>query len=170
MPITYETFERVALEDESGHWELDCGRLRQKPPMTQEHNESNRALYRALDRQLDPAVYDLRGHDAYLRVSASVTYQPDIFVLPQAYRRSRRDRGESGLEIYAEPMPLVVEVWSPSTGTYDLRTKLPDYQARGDAEIWLIHPYERWLRAWRRQPDGTYVELVFTGGATIEPV
>ena len=51
-----------------------------------------------------------------------------------------------------------VEVWSPSTGSYDVDTKIPEYQQRGDLEIWRIHPYERTLTAWRRQADGVYVE------------
>jgi Uma2 family endonuclease len=57
----------------------------------------------------------------------------------------------------------VVEIWSPSTGTYDIGEKLPDYQRRGDLEIWRIHPYERTVTAWRRQSDGTYAESVFRG-------
>jgi len=71
-------------------------------------------------------------------------------------------------EVYAEPMPLVVEVWSPSTGDDDVDTRIPEYQQRGDLEIWRIHPYERTLRAWRRQPDGSYAELFVVGGI-IEP-
>ena len=170
MPITYETFERVALEDESGHWELVCGQLRQKPPMTQEHNDAIEGLHAQLLPQLDRSSFRIRTENARLRISATATYQPDLFVLPNRYRRVRKEPGESGLETYVEPMPLVVEVWSPSTGSYDVMTKLPEYQRRGDAEIWLIHPYQRWLRSWRRQADGTYLELTFTGDAVIEPV
>ncbi len=40
----------------------------------------------------------------------------------------------------------------------------PEGHRRGDTEIWLIHPYERTLTAWRRQPDGTYAETVYRGG------
>ena len=61
-------------------------------------------------------------------------------------------------------MPLVVEVWSPSTGDYDVEEKLREYQRRGDLEIWRIHPYERTLTRWQRQPDGSYQEsLIRTG-------
>jgi len=68
-----------------------------------------------------------------------------------------------------EPLPLVVEVWSPSTGGYDARTKLPEYQRRGNAEIWFIHPYDRTLTAWQRQPDGSYRESLRRGGI-VEPI
>ena len=66
---------------------------------------------------------------------------------------------------FAEPLPLVVEIWSRSTGDYDIATKLPGYRERGDAEIWFIHPYERTLTAWRRQPDGSYTEDLIRGGS-----
>ena len=39
MAISERTFQQLALEDPSGHWELHCGQLRQKPPMSAEHNQ-----------------------------------------------------------------------------------------------------------------------------------
>ena len=72
------------------------------------------------------------------------------------------------LEVYDEPMPLVVEVWSPSTGDYDVEEKLREYQRRGDLEIWRIHPYKRTLTAWVRQPNGSYSETLYRSG-TIRP-
>jgi hypothetical protein len=38
MPVSEQTYERVALEDPGGAWELACGQLRSKPAMTIEHN------------------------------------------------------------------------------------------------------------------------------------
>jgi Uma2 family endonuclease len=74
-----------------------------------------------------------------------------------------------GLEAYDDPLPLVVEVWSPSTGEYDVDAKLPEYRRRGDLEIWRIHPYERTLMIWTRSADGTYTERMVTAGG-VEPV
>jgi Uma2 family endonuclease len=68
-------------------------------------------------------------------------------------------------EVYEEPMPLVVEVWSPSTQKYDQTDKLPEYRLRSDQEVWFIHPYERTLTAWRKQPDGSYAETQHTEGS-----
>ena len=65
---------------------------------------------------------------------------------------------------FAEPLPLVVEISFRTTGDYDIAAKRPGYRERGDAEIWFIHPYERTLTAWRRQPDGTYTEDLYRGG------
>jgi Uma2 family endonuclease len=67
-------------------------------------------------------------------------------------------------ERYVEPMPFVVEVWSPSTGTYDIDRKIPGYLARGDLEIWRIHPFDRTVHIWRRQTDGSYVESLHRDG------
>jgi hypothetical protein len=38
MSISEATYERVALEDPAGQWELVRGRLRSKPAMTTERN------------------------------------------------------------------------------------------------------------------------------------
>ncbi len=85
-------------------------------------------------------------------------------MIPVAYIERRQREFPLALELYDEPMPLVVEIWSPSTGAYDVDTKLIEYQRRGDLEIWRIHPYERTLIAWRRQADGTYTETIYTSG------
>ena len=73
------------------------------------------------------------------------------------------------LEVYDQPLPLVVEVWSRSTGDYDVEEKLAVYQQRGDLEIWRIHPYERTLTAWRRLPDGSYEETIHQRGQSSAP-
>jgi Uma2 family endonuclease len=71
--------------------------------------------------------------------------------------------------VYREPVPLVVEIWSPSTGSYDIDGKIPEYMNRGDQEIWRLHPYERTLKGWRRQADGSYQEFILSRGI-VEPV
>ena len=63
------------------------------------------------------------------------------------------------LIVHDRPLPLVVEVWAPLTSDYDLEAKLADYQARGDLEIWRIHPYERTLTTWRRE-NGSYTKEI----------
>jgi Uma2 family endonuclease len=88
---------------------------------------------------------------------------PDLMVVPTAYGEPLRGR-PGVLAIISDPLPLVVEVWSESTGDYDVAAKLPVYQQRGDLEIWLLHPYERTLTAWVRQTDGSYQETVYHGG------
>ena len=168
MPVSLETYERVALEDDDTTWELVCGRLRAKPIMTVEHNDAARNLAYQLMMQLSRATYTVSIDQTHLRISNGNTYVPDVVVIPRAIVRRLRARPGT-FEVYNEPMPLVVEVWSPSTGVYDVAEKLREYQLRGDAEIWRLHPYERTLTAWRRQADGSYSERVYTAG-TVEPM
>ncbi len=58
MPVSAATYERLALEDPEGHWELVHGRPRRKPDMATEHNDVMRILRLELQRQkgLRPAV------------------------------------------------------------------------------------------------------------------
>ena len=72
------------------------------------------------------------------------------------------------LDLYHDPVPLVVEIWSPSTGPYDAAEKLPGYQTRGDAEIWWLYLPDRSLTRWVRRPDGGYDEQTLHGGV-VEP-
>ncbi len=169
MPISEQTYERVALEDPEGKWEYYCGQLRSKPGMTTRHNRIGWRLGFWLQQQLDLEQFEVRVDAGRARrpgVSFSV---PDVMVIPTpAVERMEQDH-PNRLEVYVDPLPLIVEVWSASTGGYDVTTKLEEYRRRGDAETWFIHPRDRTLTAWRRQPDGSYTESVHTGGA-MEPV
>ena len=168
MPVSEQTYRQFALEHPDEKWELVCGELRQKPPMTWEHNHTFRKLARWLNEQLDESEYEVVTDSGRVRRSEETYFIPDLYVVPM--EMARRLFTEPGmLEAYPEPLPLVVEVWSPSTGTYDVCTKLPEYQVRGDREIWFLHPFERTLTAWRRQADGSYTETLFRGG-TVQPV
>lgn len=168
MPISAETYERVALEDDDVKWELVCGRLRRKPDMTTEHNDVARTLAMLIAQQIDVREFTVGTDSARLRVSSGTYYVPDLCVVPRAMVRRLKERPGT-FEVYDDPLPLVVEVWSPSTGDYDVEDKLAEYQRRGDLEIWRIHPYERTLTAWRRHPDSGYDEAVIRQG-TVTPV
>ena len=129
--------------------------------MTFRHGQIPMLLGHFLLSQLDRAQFQVVSELRVRRSSATV-FVPDLMVVPAAYSEEIRDRPV--LAIFSDPLPLVVEVWSPSTGDYDVDAKLPVYQQRGDLEIWLIHPYERTLTAWRRQPDGSYQETIHREG------
>jgi Uma2 family endonuclease len=163
MSVSAATYERLALEDPDHVWELDCGRLRQKPPMTYAHNDLMFELAHRLRLQLDPGQYRVRVNSARVVYGAARYYVPDVCVVPVTVTGPLRDQPDA-LERYAEPLPLVVEVWSPSTGGYDVDAKVPEYQRRGDGEIWRIHPRERTLTFWRRQTDGRYTEHLYQTG------
>jgi Uma2 family endonuclease len=161
--MSEETYRRFALGDPQGQWELHRGQLREKPGMSVKHGDIMDHLMLMLHNQLDRNQFRLRAGHARLRRSADTYYIPDIAVIPAAIVQALLQHTDS-LDAYADPLPLVIEIWSPSTGGYDINEKVPDYQLRGDREIWRVHPYDRTLTAWRRQPDGAYTESIYRGG------
>ena len=165
--ISEEAYRQFALSDTSGQWELVNGQLREKPGMSVEHGEVMMNVVEQLLAQLDRNEYRLRVHHARLPRSSDTYYVPDIAVISTSIVKALLNHPHS-LDAYREPLPLVVEIWSPSTGNYDVNEKLADYQQRGDLEIWRIHPYERTLTAWHRRPDGSYAETIHREG-TVRP-
>ena len=173
MAVTEETYKRLALEDDEETWELVCGRLRKKPHMTHEHADIAFELAFRLRLQLDPREFRVHMGNTRTRVVDRNWFVPDIAVVPYALFEPHR-RMDDELEFYDEPLPLVIEVWSRSTGDYDVTTKVPEYQRRGDREIWLVQPYQQTLIAWRRQAEGSYLETSYSEGkvsvAALPPV
>jgi Uma2 family endonuclease len=162
-PMSEAAYRRFALADPNGQWELHRGQLREKPGMSVAHGEVMIVLIEQLLNQLDPEDFRVRASHARLRRSAENYYVPDIAVVPASIVLSLLARPNS-LDAYVEPLPLVIEIWSPSTGDYDVNEKVGEYQRRGDREIWRVHPIERTLTSWRRLPEGRYAESVFAGG------
>jgi Uma2 family endonuclease len=161
--MSEEAFREFSLHDPQGRWELVNGQLREKPSLSAAHGDVLDLLLEQLYAQLDRSKYRIRTQHGRLRVSSETYYIPDIAIIPIAVRQALLTRPRA-LDAYPEPLPLVIEVWSPSTGNYDINAKLPDYQQRGDREIWYIHPYERTLTAWRRRRDGSYAETIHRSG------
>ena len=167
MTVSEQTYLRLVLEDSDEQWELHCGHLRSKPPMTWEHVQIAGVLGYRLQQQLNLAEYLVRSEGGRVRRSERQYYVPDVVVIPMEMAR-RLFPVPGVVAVFREPLPLVVEVWSQSTGAYDVTDKLPEYQRRGDLEIWLVHLYQRTLTSWVRQPDGSYAETVY-GEATVRP-
>jgi Uma2 family endonuclease len=160
--MSEEQYQQFVLAQPDGQLELHDGRLVEKPGVTWEHANIAMELAYLLRHQTSRDKYRVFIESRVRRPTATI-FMPDVMVVPTAY--GEPFRGRSGtLAIFSDPLPLVVEILSPSTGDYDVDAKVPVYQQRGDLEIWRIHPYERTLTAWRRQPDGSYEETVHRGG------
>jgi Uma2 family endonuclease len=162
-PMSEAEYRRFALSDRQGQWELVDGRAREQPPMSIGHGRHVSSLGFLFQQQLDPGEFQVGFSHTRLRTPTGRYFVPDLVVVPVGYETAL-GRDEASLDAFAEPMPLVVEIWSPSTGAYDVDTKVPDYRARGDLEIWRLHPRDRTLTTWVRQPDGGYAETSYTGG------
>jgi Uma2 family endonuclease len=163
MPLSETTYTAVVLEDPEGRWELHQGKLLEKPLMSSAHSDVMMDLGVQLATQLDRSHYRVRVNSSRIRREDVTYFIPDVMVVPADIPIRNRNQ-PFVLEVFDEPLPFVAEVWSPSTGQYDIELKLPEYRKRRDAEIWRIHPFDRTVTAWRRQPDGTYAELFFSGG------
>jgi len=160
--MSEEAYQRFVLSGVEGAWELHDGRLVEKPGVTWEHADIAMELAYLLRHQTARNEYRVFIESRVPRPTATI-FMPDVMVVPTAY--GERFRAQPGtLAIFPDPLPLIVEIWPSSTGDYDVDAKLPVYQQRGDLEIWRIHPYERTLTAWRRQPDGSYAESIHRGG------
>jgi len=160
--MSEEDFQQFALTGAEGAWELHDGRLVEKPVVTWSHGDIVIELAHRLRLQLDRDQYRVFTELRVRRPPATVL-MPDLLVVPTVCGQTLRD--QPTLAIFADPLPLVVEVWSPSTGGYDVDTKAPMYEQRGDREIWRIHPFERTLTSWQRQRDGSYREMVHRAGS-----
>jgi Uma2 family endonuclease len=161
--VSEREYQAIALATPDAVLELHDGEVREKPPMSWEHGEVNMELAYQLRHQLSRQDYRVRTNEGRVRRSSERYYVPDIVVVPASVVPDFRDKPGT-LPVFSAPLPLVVEVWSPSTGDYDVDSKIPEYIARGDLEIWRLHPYHRTLTAWVRQDDGSYVETVYREG------
>lgn len=164
MTVSAATFEQLAL-DEPNRWELHRGRLVKRPSMSMPHNDVAMQLALIIARGIDPARFRVRSQSGHLMRTEDNYFVPDVAVVP--VEEARRFQGRRDLEKYDVPLPFVAEVWSPSTGGYDIDRKLPEYQRRGDFEIWRVHPFDREVVAWRRQPRGGYREARITTGVAV---
>ena len=160
--LSEQEYRDLVLSDPDELWELWDGMLVEKPPMSVKHDNVSFRLGFFLQSQLDWDRHRVNVNGGKTQLHRTY-FIPDVVVIPAEYQLPIEDnpRGFNG---FAEPMPFVAEVWSRTTGGYDIAAKLPRYRERGDLEIWYVHPYERTLTVWRRQPDGSYTEETYRGG------
>jgi Uma2 family endonuclease len=164
--VTEEAYVDLVFANPDRKLELYDGEVREKPGVSYEHGRVMRLLCQQLLPQLDVNTFDVSINDWRVRRPTDTIFIPDLIVVP--VERGREFQNRPGvLAIFQDPALLVVEVWSASTGDFDIKVKVPIYQQRGDREIWFIHPYDKTLTAWRRQTDGTYEETTFRGEGRI---
>lgn len=160
--LSEQEYRELASSDDDRLWELWDGVLVEKPPMTIKHDNISFLLGFMLQNQLDWRQYRVNVNGGKTRLP--LTYLiPDVIVVPAEYQIPHQDDPD-WFSAYPDPLPFVAEIWSRTTGNYDMAAKLPRYRDRGDLEIWFIHPYERTLTTWRLQPNGLYVDDGYQSG------
>lgn len=161
--MSEQEYRELVENDPDRIWELWDGVPLEKPLMSMKHDDEAAYLAHMLMSQLDRAEFRVSVNGGKTRYTARNYYVPDVVVIPTALMLPFLGDPRS-FNAYNQSLPLVVEIWSLSTGNYDMRVKLPLYRERGDLEIWYLHPYERTLTVWRKQPDGSYSEERYAGG------
>lgn len=161
MTATRTLFDRMAELDPDGKWEIYDNLVREKPDMSFAHNDVASELFAMLKLQIPRSQFVVRADMGRVRQGGDSYFIPDVYVARRADAPEWSDRS---LEVYDAPLLFVVEIWSPSTGDYDINAKLPRYQLRGDAEIWRIHPYERTVERWTRLANGRYGHSIVDSG------
>ena len=119
--ITEAEYEHIVATQPDHQWELVDGQLREKPGMTWEHSDLVMWLGYLLLRQLDKERFRVFAESRVRRPTATI-FMPDVLVVPTEYGDEFRDR-PGKLAIFSQPLPLVVEIWSCSTGDYDVEAK-----------------------------------------------
>jgi Uma2 family endonuclease len=161
--MSEQEYQELVFRDGDHIWELWDGVLVEKPTMSMRHDNFASYLGNQLMNQLDQNEYRVNVNGGKTRYTARNYLVPDVVVIPAAYQMPFEEDPRA-FNAFNEPLPLVVEIWSRTTGPYDVEAKLPVYRERGDLEIWYLHPYNRTLTVWRHQPDGSYAEDHYTGG------
>ena len=120
--ISEQEYRELALTDEGHLWELWDGVPREKPGTSMKHDNVSFLLGHLLQSQLDWRIYRVNVNGGKARRSERYYFIPDVVVIPAALQISFEDDPRA-FNAFAEPLPLVVEVWSRTTGHYDFAVK-----------------------------------------------
>ncbi len=134
-PGTEDEFYGMVGEDSD--WEYLDGRLVMSPA-SDLHEDLFSFLMTLLRTFLDlreGAV--VRGSRYPMRLDPKWSPEPDLLVVRDARRHLLTSSRLEG------PADFVIEIASETDPDFDLREKLPRYEAAGIEEIWLINPFTR---------------------------
>ncbi len=150
-------------------WELIDGvAYNMIPAPTRLHQEVSRELLRQFANhllgkrcQVYDAPFDVRlPAPGESDTAASTVVQPDLVVVCDHAKLD--EQGCKGAP------DLVVEILSPATAAKDLKEKFVLYERVGVVEYWIVHPVEKAVTIYRRDPEGLYGRpSVYTAGDRI---
>jgi Uma2 family endonuclease len=85
-----------------------------------------------------------------------VILAPETIVEPDILFVSRERRSILGKQYIEGPPDLIAEVISPRSARIDQIVRRNLYARHGVRHFWLVHPAERWVRAYTLGGDGAY--------------
>ena len=132
---TYEDYLR--LPDDGQRYEVIRGVLYVAPAPNYDHQLAHSQLFRALSNHIVEnclGVLLSAPFDVILPEGIATPVEPDLLFIKEENRPRRGDKNFQGVP------DLLVEILSPSTRTYDRKTKLAAYRDARVPEFWLIDP------------------------------
>lgn len=150
---TYEDYLR--LPDDGRRYEVIRGVLYVAPSPNYDHQLAHWRLSHALSNHIVAnhlGVLLSAPFDVLLPERIAEPIQPDILFIREENRPRRGDGN------FRNVPDLVVEILSPSTRSYDRKTKLAAYRDAGVHEFWLVDPQTLSvvIYGWK---DGQFIEL-----------
>lgn len=150
---TYEDYLR--LPDDGQRYEVIRGVLYVAPAPNYDHQLAHSQLFRALSNHIVEnhlGVLLSAPFDVILPEGIATPVEPDLLFIKEENRPRRGDKNFQGVP------DLLVEILSPSTRTYDRKTKLAAYRDAGVPELWLLDPqtFSVVIYGWK---DGEFTEL-----------
>jgi Uma2 family endonuclease len=147
---------------EGSPYQLVQGELLMSPSPTYEHQrvvaKLGTWLFQWVER-LGLGEVIFAPMDVYL--SETDVYQPDIVFVAQG----RLKLTEEG-KIEGAP-DMVIEVLSPGTAYYDLRTKKDVYEAAGVREYWIVDPIQKSIEIYSNGSNGLEQSAKARGKGTV---
>lgn len=141
------------LPDDGLQYELLDGLLLVTPTPVREHQRLARGVFRLLDAACTDE-FEVFFAPLDWRPDERTSLQPDVLVATLA------DPGEKSLSL---PLPLAVEVLSPSTRRKDLVLKHSKYADAGVRCYWVVDPEGPAVTAFELR-DGAYVQVATATG------
>lgn len=150
---TYEDYLR--LPDDGRRYEVIRGVLYVAPAPNYDHQLAHSHLFRALSNHIAEnhlGVLLSAPFDVLLPEGIASPVEPDLLFIKEENRPRRGDKNFQGVP------DLVVEILSPTTRSYDRKTKLAAYRDAGAPEFWLVDPqtFSVVIYGWR---EGQFIEL-----------
>lgn len=150
---TYEDYLR--LPDDGQRYEVIRGVLYVAPAPNYDHQLAHSQLFRALSNHIaenNLGVLLSAPFDVLLPEGIASPVEPDLLFIREENRPRRGDKNFQGVP------DLVVEILSPTTRSYDRKTKLAAYRDAGVPEFWLVDPQTLSVvvHGWK---DGQFTEL-----------